>query len=333
MNELAYKFFNNSDDCYLIGDYLPLFMNFYNDQINLNQINQNYLLPSYRNNYNEEFIYPGDEFVYNLDKGFVFKKIYFKENYKDVQNHFEKDYLLFLGTGGSLPTKNKTVSSILMKKDEDCMLFDVGEDTINQILRLYGNLDILDNLKFVFLSHSHADHMLGLCSILRHVSHRNQSITIFGSEKIRQYCDLFSRNYKFIYANPSTSKTFENYTLEFSKCQHYDDSVYLKLAYNGKIITYSGDTRPSFEFVNLSHNANYMIHECTYLYDENEEAFNYNHSTILEAIDDFKQSKAKILFLTHFSQRYKIDDYLKLIDEKNENISIASDMFIYFLTK
>lgn len=54
-------------------------------------------------------------------------------------------------------------------RQESCVLLDVGEGTLGQIYRFYGDNadDVLQNLKAVYISHLHADHHIGmfqLCS-------------------------------------------------------------------------------------------------------------------------------------------------------------------------
>ncbi|KAI5166789.1 ribonuclease Z [Nematocida sp. AWRm79] len=70
-------------------------------------------------------------------------------------------------------------------------------------------------------------------------------------------------------------------------------------------LAYSGDTRPNIKFADLSFGADLMVHEGTFEEDEYIQAQHTMHSTIPEALDIFKKSKACELFITHISQRYK----------------------------
>lgn len=47
------------------------------------------------------------------------------------------------------------------------MLLDVGEGTLGQIIRFYGDKadDVIQKLKAIYISHLHADHHIGRCQI------------------------------------------------------------------------------------------------------------------------------------------------------------------------
>ncbi|KAG0341979.1 tRNAse Z trz4, mitochondrial, partial [Podila humilis] len=86
--------------------------------------------------------------------------------------------LTALGTGSSRPSKYRNVSSTLLDIPErGSILLDVGEGTYGQMFRHFGGNkrnsnqrdsveDRLKNLKGIFISHLHADHHLGIVTIL-----------------------------------------------------------------------------------------------------------------------------------------------------------------------
>ena len=71
--------------------------------------------------------------------------------------------LLFLGTAGSAPTASRGTSSTLLRRGGDRLLVDCGEGTQRQLLRSDAGLT---DLEHVFLTHLHADHVLGLPGIV-----------------------------------------------------------------------------------------------------------------------------------------------------------------------
>ncbi|KAG8225915.1 hypothetical protein J437_LFUL005951, partial [Ladona fulva] len=79
--------------------------------------------------------------------------------------------ILFLGTGSCIPNKARNTSGILIELSErQCMLLDCGEGTYGQIVRFFGREksdDVLLRLYCVFISHLHADHHIGLISLLK----------------------------------------------------------------------------------------------------------------------------------------------------------------------
>ena len=77
--------------------------------------------------------------------------------------------IAFLGTGSSVPSVMRNVSGVLVEIDENTnVLLDCGEGTLGQLRRLYKDNyeNTLKNIKAIFISHHHADHHLGLFSIV-----------------------------------------------------------------------------------------------------------------------------------------------------------------------
>lgn len=95
---------------------------------------------------------------------------------QEKENHVE---VITLGTGSALPSKYRNVLSSLVKvpyKAENgkflnrIILLDAGENTLGTIQRHFPSTNvsrIFKDLKMVYLSHLHADHHLGIVSILR----------------------------------------------------------------------------------------------------------------------------------------------------------------------
>ena len=62
--------------------------------------------------------------------------------------------IIFLGTGGSLPTRNRNPSSIMINREGELILFDCGEGTQQQMMRAKTGLM---NLSSIFISHFHGE--------------------------------------------------------------------------------------------------------------------------------------------------------------------------------
>ncbi len=71
--------------------------------------------------------------------------------------------LVFLGTGGSVPTARRATACLLARVGGDRLLFDCGEGSQRQMQRSTG----LVQLDEIYLSHYHADHFLGLPGLLK----------------------------------------------------------------------------------------------------------------------------------------------------------------------
>ena len=87
--------------------------------------------------------------------------------------------LLFLGTGSALPSKYRNglvidrlspvVTGMLLNNS---ILLDCGEGTLNQLLRVTSEDEVLTRIRVVLISHSHADHHLGLPLLLTQLARR-----------------------------------------------------------------------------------------------------------------------------------------------------------------
>lgn len=73
---------------------------------------------------------------------------------------------------------------------------------------------------------------------------------------------------------------------------------------DGFKVSYSGDCRPSKDFAEMGKDSTLLIHEATFQDDLKGQALAKKHSTISEAIMVGKWMNAKLVLLTHFSQRY-----------------------------
>ena len=76
----------------------------------------------------------------------------------------------FLGTGSSVPSKYRNVSSILVETAPGSwLLLDCGEGSLGQLVRIKGwdgAMAVLRGLRAVYVSHLHADHHLGAINII-----------------------------------------------------------------------------------------------------------------------------------------------------------------------
>ena len=93
-------------------------------------------------------------------------------------------------------------------------------------------------------------------------------------------------------------------------------------------ITYSGDTRPCEEMIELAKDSTILIHESTFSREDEENALEHGHSTAADAAYIANQSNSKELILTHISTRYNGEFSKILLKEAKksfENTKIAYD--------
>jgi ribonuclease Z len=95
--------------------------------------------------------------------------------------------VIFLGTGGSVPSARRNTASVLVRRGGDRLLFDCGEGTQRQMQRSTGLVQVTD----IFITHLHADHYLGLPGLLKtwEMQDRSEPLFIYGPPGLR---DLFA---------------------------------------------------------------------------------------------------------------------------------------------
>jgi len=99
--------------------------------------------------------------------------------------------LLFLGTGGGTPSRQRNVTSIallLKGARSGCWLFDCGEGTQHQILRSPVKPGKIEK---IFITHLHGDHVFGLPGLLtsRSMSGISGAMTLYGPKGLRQFVE------------------------------------------------------------------------------------------------------------------------------------------------
>jgi ribonuclease Z len=114
--------------------------------------------------------------------------------------------LVFLGTSASMPTAKRAPAALLVRRGGERLLFDCAEGTQRQLQRSTVGLPDLEE---IFLTHLHADHVLGLPGMLKTFALRGREelgLTVYGPRGTR---DLFSKLKPFLGRLPYPLATVE----------------------------------------------------------------------------------------------------------------------------
>ena len=86
--------------------------------------------------------------------------------------------LVFLGTGGSVPTARRATACLLVRVGGERLLFDCGEGAQRQMQRSTGLVQVDE----IFVTHLHADHYLGIPGLLKtyDLNGRERGLRVIG---------------------------------------------------------------------------------------------------------------------------------------------------------
>jgi len=87
--------------------------------------------------------------------------------------------VVFLGTGGTYPSKHRNVTSVALQMPGEVLMFDCGEGTQRQLM--HSSVSFM-RISKVFVTHLHADHFLGIPGLIQSMSlnGRESELAIYG---------------------------------------------------------------------------------------------------------------------------------------------------------
>jgi ribonuclease Z len=96
----------------------------------------------------------------------------------------------FLGTGGSVPSARRSTAAVLVSRGGERLLFDCGEGTQRQMQRSLGLVQVDE----VYLTHFHADHVLGIPGLLKtyDLTDRQVPLKVYGPQGLSELFQVFS---------------------------------------------------------------------------------------------------------------------------------------------
>ena len=129
-------------------------------------------------------------------------------------------------------------------------------------------------------------------------------------------------------------KKGENVTLEDGTVIYSEEVV--SSPKKGKVIAYLGDTKYCQNSIELSKDANVIVHEATFDATTKQLAADYGHATNTEAATVAMQANAQALIINHISARFLAKDLDVLVQQAKEifpNTYIANDFSVFPLNQ
>jgi ribonuclease Z len=140
--------------------------------------------------------------------------------------------IIFLGTGGSIPTPKRGLSAVAVRRKTELLLFDCGEGTQRQMVQV--GVGFHRKAK-VFVTHMHGDHVLGLPGLLQTMSllGRTNKLEIYGPQGITAFVEAINETVRFTLTFPVQVSEVEvglvceenEYTVIAAQADHMDNSL------------------------------------------------------------------------------------------------------------
>lgn len=217
-----------------------------------------------------------------------------------------------LGSGTCVPSLRRSSCSMLMKINENLLLFDSGAGTMRRLLE--AGIEIFD-VSFIFYSHFHPDHTGELVPFLFSNKYpdgnrRKIPLTLVAGRGFAEFYDNLKNAYGSwmelapgflniveLDNNARDMNRFGDFQVESLPVDHNEESIAFKITGSGgKSVVYSGDTDFSDNLVALSKAADLLICESA-LPDELKAK---GHLTPSLAGEIATRANVRNLVLTHF---------------------------------
>jgi ribonuclease Z len=104
--------------------------------------------------------------------------------------------VLFLGTGGSVPTVARSLPAVLLQRQGEQVMFDCGEGVQRQMVK--AKVGFHRKMK-IFVSHMHGDHVLGLPGLLQTMAlmGREKKLEVYGPEGLGRFLECVHESLQF----------------------------------------------------------------------------------------------------------------------------------------
>jgi ribonuclease Z len=104
--------------------------------------------------------------------------------------------VVFLGTGGCVPTVGRSLPALLLRRQGEQLMFDCGEGVQRQMVK--AKVGFHRKMK-IFVSHMHGDHVLGLPGLMQTMAllGRERKLEVYGPVGIGQFFECVRESLQF----------------------------------------------------------------------------------------------------------------------------------------
>ncbi len=231
--------------------------------------------------------------------------------------------VVLLGTGTSYPDPNRVQSGILVETENTRVLLDIGSGVLHRLTQLQFDIRLLDA---VFISHFHIDHCADFLPLYQSLwlSGYDKTLKLFAPPSVREWSRGVN-DIAFTYLREKvlidTILLQERHVVPLGDLSiaasptlhgNYDTRAF-RVEYGGKTVTYSSDTAPCRDIIELAEGTDILIHECNWLDGVHPEGIHTSPSELANIAEEINPSK---IVLTHVSP--------EIVENKDKVIGIVS---------
>lgn len=256
--------------------------------------------------------------------------------------------MLGTGNGGTMDLYN---TCFIINNKQGNLLVDTGGSI--EIIRRLKKADVeLNDLKHIFISHSHTDHILGLIWMFKKIGVKIMHGEI--EDKINVYCndevydaiknvsssvlpkklnDLLKTKINYVILKEHDIVNINGVDYEFFHIPDTGSKLFgFKCTLDGKTLTFYGDVTFKTELSDIVKNSDYVMHEAFCLESEENifHAYEKHHSTVKHACEMMNDLNVRNLILYHTEETHGLERKRLYEDEGkqyfNGNIVVPDDM-------
>ena len=209
-----------------------------------------------------------------------------------------------LGSGSAVQFQNRASSSYLLEFENKKIVLDAGFWLLDRLEKISVKADQID---YIFISHKHPDHFIGLIHLLFALKNpfykRKKPLFLLGFKGLKKYFNEFENilgkwikpNIELIFIEKDKYQ-FPGFSYTLFKSKHSKESVGITLFIGDKKIVYTSDTEYFDSIERIANNSDLAVFECASSFKHKIRG----HLSIEDILKINRKTNIQNIILSHF---------------------------------